>query len=102
MTPPCGHWLARHDGRSGFAPLPRGTYALGARLRLIDGAERRIDLQSCIIKPDLSSRLIAARIVAAANLRRRGGKPGDRRSACGPARAGVGANGFSSTRSTRT
>jgi len=59
-------WLTRRDGHSGFASLTRGTDALGARLRLIDAAERSIDLQSFLIKPDLSSRLIAARIVEAA------------------------------------
>jgi putative cardiolipin synthase len=60
-------WLARGDGKSGFAPLARGTDALGARLRLIDAAERSVDLQSFLIKPDLSSRLMAARLVAAAD-----------------------------------
>ncbi len=60
-------WLARHDGQSGFAPLARGSDALGARLRLIDAAERSVDLQSFLIKPDLSSRLMAERLVAAAD-----------------------------------
>ena len=60
-------WLARRDGRSGFAPLTRGSDALGARLRLIDAAERSIDIQSFLIHPDMSSRLMAARVVAAAD-----------------------------------
>jgi len=37
-------WTAKHPGKSGFYPLVAGFDALGARLALIDLAERTIDV----------------------------------------------------------
>ena len=38
-------WTAAHSGLSGFYPLLDGMDSFGARLHLIDVAERSIDLQ---------------------------------------------------------
>ena len=38
-------WTRAHDGLSGFYPLVNGLDALGARLRLLEAAERSVDIQ---------------------------------------------------------
>ncbi len=51
-------WFDRADGASGVLPVPRGEAALGARLRLIEGAEQSLDVQYFLAKPDTSAKLI--------------------------------------------
>ncbi|MEM8580006.1 MAG: phospholipase D family protein [Pseudomonadota bacterium] len=49
-----------------LAPLTDGTDALGARLRIIEQAERSIDLMTFLIKPDTAGALIWLELYAAA------------------------------------
>jgi len=63
----CLAWLKRHPGKTGVYRLDRGPNALGARLGLIENAERSIDIQSYLIRDDLSGNLIALRLIEAAN-----------------------------------
>ena len=60
-------WTDAHDGRSGFYPLPAGLDALGARLALIDRAERSIDAQYFLIKKDLAGLVFSGKLVQAAD-----------------------------------
>lgn len=60
-------WTAAHDGQSGFYPLPAGLDALGARLALIDKAERSIDAQYFLIKDDSAGLIFAGKLVEAAD-----------------------------------
>jgi len=60
-------WADAHAGKSGFYPLPTGLDALGARLALIDRAERSIDAQYFLIKKDLAGLVFAAKLVEAAD-----------------------------------
>ncbi len=60
-------WTAIHPGESGFYPLIKGLDALGARLALIDRAERTIDAQYFLMKPDSAGRLFAGKLVEAAD-----------------------------------
>ena len=55
------------SGRSGFVPLGAGEAALGARLRMIEGAEHTIDAQYFLMKPDLSAALISNALIEAAD-----------------------------------
>jgi putative cardiolipin synthase len=61
------HWTAAHDGKSGFYPLPEGLDALGARLALIDLAERSIDMQYFLMKPDEVGLVLAEKLIQAAD-----------------------------------
>ncbi len=60
-------WLGRHDTGSGVLRLDSGGDALGMRLGLIDRAERSIDIQSYLIKDDVSGNLVGLRLAAAAD-----------------------------------
>ncbi|MEH6585816.1 MAG: phospholipase D family protein [Halioglobus sp.] len=61
-------WNADHpDGLSGFYPLSDGMDALGARLRLIEGAERSIDVQYFLMKDDDAGEVFAGSLLAAAD-----------------------------------
>lgn len=60
-------WSAGHPGKSGFYPLTAGMDALGARLTLIDRAERSIDAQYFLMKPDSAGRLFIMRLLEAAD-----------------------------------
>jgi len=60
-------WVDNHPGKSGFYPLINGIDALGARLALIDRAERSIDAQYFLIKPDSAGRLFAIKLLQAAD-----------------------------------
>jgi putative cardiolipin synthase len=60
-------WVAAHDGKSGFYPLLPGLDALGARLALIDEAERSIDIQYFLMKPDAAGLVFAAKLLQAAD-----------------------------------
>jgi len=56
-----------HPGLSGFVPLSDGIDALGARLILIDRAERSIDAQYYFILNDVTGHLFVSRLLAAAD-----------------------------------
>ena len=56
-----------HAGQSGFRPLISNTNALMSRIVLIDHAEHSLDLQYYIFNNDATGRLMAQRIVAAAD-----------------------------------
>jgi putative cardiolipin synthase len=60
-------WAAANNGQSGFYPLPAGLDALGARLALIDRAERSIDAQYFLIKHDSAGLIFAGKLVEAAD-----------------------------------
>ena len=63
----CHTWLKEFPGKNGVYRLDLGLNALGARLGLIESAERGIDIQSYLIRDDLSGNLIALRLIEAAN-----------------------------------
>ena len=60
-------WVVAHPGKSGFYPLIKGLDALGGRLALIDRAERTIDAQYFLMKPDSAGRLFARKLLEAAD-----------------------------------
>lgn len=60
-------WQTEHANKSGFYPLPTGLDALGARLALIDRAERSIDAQYFLIKKDLAGLVVGGKLVEAAD-----------------------------------
>ncbi len=59
-------WQRTNGGGSGVYRLQSGREALGARLALIDAAEVSIDIQSYLIRYDISGNLIAQRLISAA------------------------------------
>jgi len=56
-----------HPGASGFYLLPTGIDAFAARARLIDKAEKTLDLQYYIFHDDLTGKFLFDRIIAAAD-----------------------------------
>jgi len=56
-----------HPGQSGFRVLARNTDALMSRIVLADHATRSIDLQYYIFEDDATGRLLAQRLLAAAD-----------------------------------
>ncbi len=60
-------WLAANAGPCGVYRLQLGIDALCLRIGLIEKAERSIDIQSYLIRDDLSGNLIALRLIEAAN-----------------------------------
>jgi putative cardiolipin synthase len=59
--------LARHPRQSGFRLLANSTNALMSRIALADHAEHSIDLQYFIFENDATGRLVAQRLLAAAD-----------------------------------
>lgn len=59
-------WRADDPDVAGFYPLIDGMDALGARLALMDKAERSIDAQYFLMKPDLAGAVFASKLYAAA------------------------------------
>jgi len=59
--------LDRHPGRSGFRLLVSGTDALMSRVWLIDHARHTVDLQYFMFENDATGRLVAQRLLAAAD-----------------------------------
>jgi putative cardiolipin synthase len=59
--------VAEHPGASGVQLLRHGLDALSARLVLADTAERSLDVQYYIWKPDQAGRLLAERLMRAAD-----------------------------------
>ncbi len=60
-------WSEERDGVSGFHALYDSMDALGARLRLIERAERTIDAQYFVFKGDTTGTLFAAKLMRAAD-----------------------------------
>ena len=59
-------WLHDAAGECGVYRLDSGRDALGIRLGLIDRAERSVDIQSYLIRDDVSGNLVGLRLAAAA------------------------------------
>jgi len=59
--------VTAHGGQSGFRPLIRNTNALMSRIVLTDHAEHSIDLQYYIFANDATGRLVAQRLLTAAD-----------------------------------
>jgi putative cardiolipin synthase len=60
-------WLTADPGRNGFYPLIQGFDAFGARLVLMDRAERSIDAQYFLMKPDSAGLVFSAKLMQAAD-----------------------------------
>ena len=60
-------WLSGKPASSAVFRLDLGSDALGARVGLIDRAEQSIDIQSYLIKDDLSGNLVALHLAQAAD-----------------------------------
>ncbi len=60
-------WFGQQDAPAGIYRLDSGSEALDARVGLIDRAEKTIDIQSYLIKDDLSGNLVALHLAAAAD-----------------------------------
>ena len=60
-------WLRRNAAQCGVYRLNSGSDALGIRLGLIDRAERTIDIQSYLIRDDVSGNLIGLHLATAAD-----------------------------------
>jgi len=60
-------WTELHGENSGFYPLIDGIDALGARLRLIEAAEKTIDAQYFLMKGDTAGELFAGSLLRAAD-----------------------------------
>jgi putative cardiolipin synthase len=60
-------WLSGKPASSAVYRLDLGSDALGARVGLIDRAEQSIDIQSYLIKDDLSGNLVALHLAQAAD-----------------------------------
>ena len=60
-------WLRKNGSACGVYRLDSGRDALGVRLGLIDRAERTIDIQSYLIRDDVSGNLLGLRLAAAAD-----------------------------------
>ena len=61
------HWCRKNDATCGVYRLNSGSEALGLRLGLIDRAERTVDIQSYLIRDDISGNLVALHLAAAAD-----------------------------------
>jgi putative cardiolipin synthase len=60
-------WLRARQTQSAVYRLDLGSDALGARVGLIDKAEKSVDIQSYLIKDDLSGNLVALHLAQAAD-----------------------------------
>jgi putative cardiolipin synthase len=60
-------WKGENPGPSGFYPLISGQDALGARLRLMDQAEKSIDVQYFLMKGDTAGKVFAGNLLRAAD-----------------------------------
>ncbi len=58
-------WTEENPGQSSFYSLVDGMDALGARLRLIEGAERSIDAQYFLMKDDDAGEVFAGGLLGA-------------------------------------
>ena len=83
-----GDWFAAHDAPAGVYRLDSGRDALGARIGLIERAQRSIDIQSYLIKDDLSGNLVALNLAEAADRARPTRSGGSERSGWRAERSG--------------
>jgi len=60
-------WRAAAPDRNGFYPLSKGMDAFGARLALMDHAERSIDAQYFLMKPDEAGLVFSGKLMEAAD-----------------------------------
>ena len=60
-------WSQAHPGMSGFYPLVSGMDALGARLALINAAEKTIDAQYFLMKSDSAGLIFVSKLLEAAD-----------------------------------
>lgn len=60
-------WSQQHQGRSGFFPFAYGQDALGARLAMVERAQRSIDLQYFLMKDDTAGAVLSAALWRAAD-----------------------------------
>ena len=60
-------WVGGRDDVNGFYPLSQGFDAFGARLRLMDLADKSIDAQYFLMKPDDAGLVFAAGLMTAAD-----------------------------------
>lgn len=60
-------WRSADPESNGFYPLSQGMDALGARLELIDRAERSLDVQYFLIKPDAAGLVFGGKLLEAAD-----------------------------------
>ncbi|HWW00197.1 MAG TPA: phospholipase D family protein [Candidatus Acidoferrum sp.] len=60
-------FVAEHPGLSGVFPLERGVDAFAARMALASAAERSLDVQYYIWRPDDSGKLLADQLIQAAD-----------------------------------
>lgn len=61
------HWREAHPQAAGLYRLDSGLDALSARVGLIERAETSIDIQSYLIKDDITGNLVALHLAAAAD-----------------------------------
>ncbi|MGB5629766.1 MAG: phospholipase D family protein [Woeseiaceae bacterium] len=61
------HFRQRQPDTNGFYPLHEGLDAFGARLTLIESAEKSIDAQYFLIKPDSAGLVFSAKLLEAAD-----------------------------------
>lgn len=62
-----GRWFESRSASTGVYRLDSGRDALGARIALIERAEATIDIQSYLIKDDITGNLVALQLAAAAD-----------------------------------
>ena len=60
-------WAVKHGNQSGFFPFSQGMDALGARLRLLEKAEKSVDLQYFLMKDDTAGRVVLHALLEAAD-----------------------------------
>jgi len=60
-------WAVAHGKQSGFFPIGQGMDALGARLRLLEKAEKSVDLQYFLMKDDTAGKVMLQALVTAAD-----------------------------------
>ncbi|NNE35929.1 MAG: phospholipase D family protein [Rhodothermales bacterium] len=60
-------WTRLHNGQSGFFPLVNGMDALGARLDMIEKAEKSVDMQYFLMKDDTSGQVVTNALIEAAD-----------------------------------
>ncbi len=61
------NWVDAHGDKSGFFPIGQGMDALGARLRLLEKAERSVDLQYFLMKDDTAGQVMLHALLEAAD-----------------------------------
>jgi len=60
-------WADAHGDKSGFFPLGQGMDALGARLRMLEKADKSVDLQYFLMKDDTAGRVMLHALLQAAD-----------------------------------